>query len=193
MAIAWLVFRENVDSRILTRAFAILAGAVLLSWQHGKLGMSWPAVAICGACISWGIDNNLTRKLSAADPVEIAMIKGFAAGAAILLIALSRGSRVPSTSTIINAGTVGFFGYGVSLALFVLALRYLGTARTSAYFSTAPFIGAVLSLILFKDEITWKLAVAAALMGTGIFLHISDRHEHEHVSRRNGTRTSTRS
>jgi len=181
MAIAWLVFRENVDRRILAGALAILAGAVVLSWTGGALGFGWGAIAIAGACLAWGIDNNLTRKLSSADPVQIATIKGLAAGAINLAIAFGLGAALPGAGAIGAGAAVGFLGYGVSIALFVLALRHLGTARTAAYFSTAPFIGAVLALALFREPVTWQLAAAGALMAIGVWLHLAERHEHEHV------------
>ena len=129
MGIAWVVFRENVDKRLLLGAFAILLGAVLLSWQ-GRASFDWGAVLIAGACLAWGIDNNLTRKLSSADPVQIAMVKGLVAGTVNLSLALFQGASLPGSTTILAAGGVGFLGYGVSLVLFVLGLRHLGTART---------------------------------------------------------------
>lgn len=135
MAIAWLIFRENVDRRIFLGAMAILAGAVLLSWPAGggaNPQLNWGTVLIVLACVSWGIDNNLTRKLSAADPLQIAMIKGLAAGAVNLVLALSRGALLPAAAPLAAAGAVGFLGYGVSLVLFVLGLRHLGAARTGA-------------------------------------------------------------
>ena len=181
MAIAWLAFRENVDRRILAGAFAILAGAVLLSWSGGAAGFDWGALAIAGACLAWGIDNNLTRKLSSADPVQIATIKGLAAGAINLALAFGLGASLPGADALAGAAIVGFLGYGVSIALFVLALRHLGTARTAAYFSTAPFIGAVLSLAMFAEPVTWQLGAAGLLMGAGVWLHLAERHAHEHV------------
>ena len=180
MAIAWLAFRESVDRRLLLGALAILLGAGLLSWQGGPAGVGLGALAIVGACVAWGVDNNLTRKLSSADPVQIAAIKGLAAGAANLGLGLLHGAALPATSAILAAGVVGFFGYGVSLVLFVLALRHLGTARTGAYFSTAPFLGAVLSILLFREPITVQLVSAALLMALGVGLHLSEQHEHEH-------------
>jgi drug/metabolite transporter (DMT)-like permease len=181
MAIAWIVFRENLDRRILTGALAILAGALLLSWTGGAVGFGWGALAIAGACLAWGIDNNLTRKLSSADPVQIATIKGLAAGAINLAIASGLGASLPQAGAFTGAAVVGFLGYGVSIALFVLALRHLGTARTAAYFSTAPFIGAVLSLALFAEPVTWQLAAAGLLIGVGVWLHLAERHAHEHI------------
>ncbi|HBK06907.1 MAG TPA: EamA family transporter [Acetobacteraceae bacterium] len=180
MGIAWVVFRENVDRRLLFGAFAILAGAALLSWQGGA-SLSWGAALIVAACVSWGIDNNLTRKLSSADPVQIAMLKGLVAGTVNLTLALAQGAALPDIGTIFAAGVVGFFGYGVSLALFVLGLRYLGSARTGAYFSLAPFIGAVLSVTLLDEPLTIRLVAAGALMAVGLWLHLTERHDHEHA------------
>lgn len=180
MGIAWLVFRENVDRRLLLGAFAILAGAVLLSWE-GHLSLQWGALLIAGACLCWGIDNNLTRKLSSADPVQIAMLKGLVAGTINLLIALASGAGLPSAVTLLAAGVIGFLGYGVSLALFVLALRHLGAARTGAYFSLAPFVGAVLAVVMLGEAISVQLVVAGCLMAVGLWLHLSERHEHPHA------------
>jgi drug/metabolite transporter (DMT)-like permease len=181
MAIAWVVFRESVDRRLLLGAAAILAGALVLSWQGeaGALGVG--ALAIVAACIAWGIDNNLTRRLSSADPIQIAMIKGLVAGAANTGLALAYGDSLPAVPAIAVAGAVGFMGYGVSLVLFVVSLRHLGAARTGAYFSTAPFIGALVSVVLLGDAVTVQLALAAALMASGVYLHLTERHDHEHA------------
>lgn len=179
MSIAWLVFRENVDRRLLAGAFAILAGAAVLSWQ-GKASLDWGAALIALACVSWGIDNNLTRKLSSADPVQIAMLKGLVAGTVNLTLALAQGATLPGAGIVLAAGVVGFFGYGVSLALYVLGLRYLGAARTGAYFSLAPFLGAVLALVLLSEPLTLRLVAAGLLMAAGLWLHLTERHEHEH-------------
>jgi drug/metabolite transporter (DMT)-like permease len=181
MAIAWLMFRENVDSRLLAGAAAILAGALVLSWQGGPSGFGWGTAAIAGACLAWGIDNNLTRKLSAADPVQIALIKGLSAGAVNLALAVAAGAHLPSAAAIGGAALIGFLGYGFSLVLFVLALRHLGAARTGAYFSTAPFIGAVLAVTLFGEPITAGLAVAGLLIAIGVYLHLAERHQHAHA------------
>lgn len=180
MGIAWLWFRENVDRRLLLGAFAILAGAVLLSWQ-GRAALDTGTILIAGACLCWGIDNNLTRKLSSADPVQIAMLKGLVAGSVNLSLALANGAGLPPAGIVLAAGLVGFLGYGVSLALFVLGLRHLGTARTGAYFSLAPFVGAVLAVLLLGDPLSVRLLAAGGLMALGLWLHLSERHDHEHV------------
>jgi drug/metabolite transporter (DMT)-like permease len=180
MAIAWLFFRENVDRRLLMGAMAILGGAAVLSWQGAGIAANTGALLIVAACVCWGIDNNLTRKLSAADPVVIAMTKGFVAGLFNCAVAWGRDVPMPSFALSVSAGVLGFVSIGVSLVLFVLALRHLGTARTGAYFSLAPFIGAVVALALGEPP-TVALALAGALMGLGLWLHLSERHEHEHV------------
>ncbi|VFU16287.1 DMT family transporter [Methylocella tundrae] len=181
MVIAWTVFRENVDRRLLIGAAAILAGALLVSWRGGPAGVGPGALAIAGACLAWGVDNNLTRKLSAADPVQIAAIKGLVAGPINLVLAFWQGAAAPGAALLAGAAVVGFVGYGISLALFVLALRHLGAARTGAYFSIAPFVGAVLGVAILHDPVTLQLAAAAILMGIGVWLHITEAHEHEHL------------
>src|SRR6516164_394179 len=163
---------------------AILAGAVVLSWPEAAGAgrqLGWGSVLIVLACMSWGIDNNLTRKLSAADPLQTAMIKGLAAGAVNLALALAGRAPWPGPRTVAAAAAVGFLGYGVSLVLFVLGLRHLGAARTGAYFSTAPFIGAALALPLFGETPTLALMGAALLMGIGVYLHLAEAHDHEHL------------
>jgi hypothetical protein len=143
-------------------------------------GVPWRALAVVGACLAWAVDNNLTRKVSAGDPVQIAMLKGLAAGAVNVLAGLSWGAKLPGVPVLLAAGVIGLFGYGLSLTLFVLALRHIGTARTGAYFSIAPFVGAVIAIPLLGESVSLGLGVAAALMGAGVWLHLTERHEHEH-------------
>ena len=180
MAIAWIVFRENVDRRLLLGAGAILLGAVVLSLNGSGGSLNVGSLWIVAACLSWGVDNNLTRKLSSADPVQIAMIKGIGAGTTNTVLALSVGATLPQLSLVMSAAVVGFLGIGVSLVLFMLGLRHLGTARTGAYFSAAPFVGALASLLMFEDDLSVQFIVAGVLMAVGIWLHVSERHEHEH-------------
>lgn len=180
MMIAWVVFRENVDRRLLLGAAAILVGAVVLSWQSGPFEVGLGTLAIAGACLAWGIDNNLTRKISASNPSQITMIKGIVAGAVNVALGIAIGAKMPAWSTAAEAGIVGFFGYGVSLIFFVLGLRYLGSARTGAYFSTAPFVGTLIAVIMLHDPISSRLVIAAALMAFGLYLHLTEQHRHEH-------------
>lgn len=180
--LAWFVFRENVDRRVALGMVAIVAGGVLLAWP-GNAGTPPPrsTLLVLAACLAWAIDNNLTRKVSLLDASWLAMVKGLAAGGTNLLLAVSLGAQWPGWPTAGAAALLGFFSYGVSLALFVLALRALGTARTGAYFSVAPFVGAVLAVLLLGEAASWPLAGAAALMAAGVWLHLSERHAHRHV------------
>jgi drug/metabolite transporter (DMT)-like permease len=181
MALAWIVFRENVDARILLGAAAILAGAVLISWS-GPLGTaSAGSLAIIGACMAWAIDNNVTRTLSNADPLSIAAWKGMTAGLLNVLLALAAGAHLPGARLFAEAGLVGFLGYGTSLVLFVLALRYLGVARTGAYYATGPFIGAIIAVVFLQEPLTLRLLAAGLLMGIGVLLHIIEFHSHAHA------------
>ena len=180
LAIAWVVFRENVDRRLLLGAAAILAGAIVLSWHGQGLSLDSGGLLIAGACLCWGIDNNLTRKLSAADPVQIAMLKGLVAGATNLVLALVLGAKLPGAGPVAAGAMVGFLGIGVSLVMFMLGLRHLGSARTGAYFAVAPFIGAVLGIAIFGDSVTPQLLMAGLLMAVGLWLHLAERHEHGH-------------
>lgn len=179
MGIAWVVFREYVDKRLLAGALAILSGAILLSWQ-GQASFQWGAFLVAAACLCWGIDNNLTRKISSADPVQIAMLKAFVAGMFNVALALGNGASLPPLPVIFAAAVTGFLGYGASLSLFVIALRHLGTARTGAYFSLAPFIGAVLAVLMLGEPVTISLAAAGLLMTVGLWLHLTEQHVHEH-------------
>jgi len=181
MGIAWVVFRENVDRRLLLGAASILAGAVALSWRGQGVRVDEGGLLIAAACLAWGIDNNLTRRLSAADPVVIALIKGVAAGSINLALALLLGARLPSLGAASAALVVGFCGIGLSLVLFILALRHLGSARTGAYFSLAPFLGAVIAIALIHEPVTPQLILAGVLMAFGVWLHLTERHAHEHT------------
>ncbi|RBP13174.1 drug/metabolite transporter (DMT)-like permease [Roseiarcus fermentans] len=181
VGLAWVVFKENVDLRVLIGAFAILCGAALLAWGGDGAALDLGALLVAGASLAWGIDNNLTRKISAADPATIAIWKGCAAGSVNVGIALAAGSSLPPASKAIEAALVGFFCVGVSLVLFILALRQLGAARTGAYYSLAPFVGAALSIVALGEPLTAQLLVAGVLMGIGLWLHLIERHEHEHV------------
>ncbi len=181
-ALAWFVFRENFDRRILLGMALIVAGGLVLSWEpaNASAGLSWGGLLVAGACLAWGIDNNLTRKVSARDAVQIAGLKGLVAGAFNTGLALAVGVPVPNWSTALAAGLVGLAGYGISLTLFVVALRHLGTARTGAYFSIAPFFGAAVALWLLDESAGTTFWAAALVMAAGVWLHITERHEHLH-------------
>jgi drug/metabolite transporter (DMT)-like permease len=179
--LAWFAFKENVDRRIALGMLAIVAGAVVLGApSDARIAGLWPTLAILGACFAWGVDNNLTRKVSLADASWIAAVKGWVSGIVNLALAFSLGASLPAWPDLAGAMLVGLLAYGVSLALFVVGLRHLGTARTGAYFSVAPFFGALLA-VLMGEPVTLPLLVAGALMALGTWLHLTERHVHRHV------------
>jgi len=180
--IAWFVFRENVDRRIAAGMLAIVLGAVVLAWPNdvqwsGGIG----SLMILGACLAWAIDNNLTRRVSLSDAAYIAMSKGLVAGGTNLALAFAVDAAWPGWQPAAMAAVLGFASYGVSLVLFVVALRHLGTARTGAYFSAAPFVGAFLAIPLLGEALTLQLASGATLMLLGLMLHLTERHAHRHT------------
>lgn len=178
--IAWFAFGENFDRRIAAGMALIVAGALVLSWPgEARFGAVMPALAVLGACMAWALDNNFTRRVSLSDATWIAMVKGLAAGATNCTLALASGAVIPQASIALFAGVLGFFSYGISLVLFVVALRHLGAARTGAYFSIAPFAGALIALG-FGESVTLPLGVAGALMAAGVWLHLTEQHVHLH-------------
>ena len=181
IAIAAVVFREHVGLRIVAGAALIIAGAVALSWRGDVFSPDPGALLIMAACIAWGIDNNLTRRISAADPAQITMLRGLIAGGVNTGIALAMGAGLPAPSLLAGVLLTGFLGYGVSLVLFVMALRELGTARAIAYFSVSPFIGAAAAIPLLGDALTAQLLLAGALMGAGVWLSLGEQHHHLHT------------
>ena len=180
--LAWFVFKENYDKRIALGMGAILAGLVILSWPgEAKFSGVVPALCVLGACFCWAVDNNLTRKVSLTDATWIASLKGLVAGAVNLALAFTLGAKWPNLPHIAGSMLVGLFAYGASLVLFVIGLRHLGTARTGAYYSMAPFFGAVLSIAFLHEHLTSGLLAAGTLMAIGLWLHLTESHSHEHI------------
>jgi Permeases of the drug/metabolite transporter (DMT) superfamily len=180
--LAWFLFRENFDRRIALGLLAIVAGGVILSWQpDGSVELPIGALLIAAACLCWAVDNNLTRRVSASDATTIAALKGLVAGGVNLGLAASLGYALPAIQNLAAAAALGFVGYGVSFTLFVLALRHLGTARTGAYFSVAPFFGAAMAILMHTDVVTWQVVAAGVLMAAGVWLHVTEHHVHRHA------------
>ena len=177
------LMREHLGRREMFAAGSIMLGAVLLSLQPGYIVGNWiGALEIGGACLSWGIDNNLTQRLSLRDPVAVARIKTLTAGSCVLAIALWQGGgQIPGALTLVCAGAVGVLCYGVSIVLAVKALRVLGAARESAYFATAPFVGALLSIVVFRDLPNLSELAGVTLMIIGVVILVRERHGHLHA------------
>jgi drug/metabolite transporter (DMT)-like permease len=183
--LAWVLFRENYERRVALGMVLIVFGGLVLTWTPGQSNPLSPGALLIGAaCLLWALDNNLTRKVAGSDALMIASLKGLVAGTVNVFLALLVGAAIPDAGIVAGAAAVGFLGYGISLALFVLALRHLGSARSSAYFSVAPFFGAVVALAVQGDSFSWQLLAAGMLMGLGVWLHLSEQHQHPHVHER---------
>lgn len=179
--IAWSIFKEHRDTRIVLGMAALTFGAVVIAWDGGPVqGTRFSVLAVVAACLCWGLDNNFTRKISLGDPVRIAAVKGLAAGLVNMSLAFSLGMPLPAIGLSTAAAVLGLFGYGLSLVLFVVSLRHMGASRTGAYFSLAPFIGSAVAIAFMGEPMSWSLATGGGLMALGVWLHLTERHEHEH-------------
>lgn len=173
-------FAEAVSRRVWFGAVVMLGASAVLTYVPGaELPLSPHALAVLGACLLWGLDNNLTRHIAASDPVRIAMVKGLVAGTVNTAIAM-RVSSVPSVTTALQAMGLGALSYGASLVLFIYALRALGAARTSAHWSIAPFVGAGVAILLLDEPLTLRFGIAVTLMGFATWLVLTEYHIHEH-------------
>lgn len=180
--LAWFIFKEHYDRRIILGMIAIVMGGIVLTWTgEGNFSMTPGSLLIMGACLCWAIDNNLTRNVSANDAVLITTIKSVVAGTTNLVLAMFMHKNFPDSFHITMAALLGFFGYGLSIVCFVLSLRAIGTSRTGAYFSAAPFAGAILSLLIFSNELSLQLMIAGLLMSYGVWLHLTEHHDHVHT------------
>lgn len=174
--LATLLFGEKYGRRLVFGFVLILGGGLALSFSGGEFGR-WQTggLLIVTACLCWGFDNNLSKKVSSLDARAFAAAKGLIAGGTNLFLAVMTGERLPSVRVVSESMLVGFVGYGLSLVFFILALRRVGAARTSAYFSTAPFVGAIVSLVLLRETFRPVLLVAALMMGAGVYLHLTEQ------------------
>lgn len=179
---AWIIVKEHTNNRLIFGLLLIISGGIILAWNgHFELNRLIGSSLIAIACLAWSIDNNITRKISQADPLMIVAIKGSIAGAINIFLAIYFGALLPQKISIIFLiSTIGFLGYGLSLIFFILGLRYIGTARTSACFSLAPFVGASCSILLLGDTLSVQIELAGFLMVWGIWLHLTELHDHEH-------------
>jgi drug/metabolite transporter (DMT)-like permease len=182
LALAALVFGEHVGWRGLASLAAVVAGAVVLGLPIGPVRLE-PVAALCaaGACLAWGLDNNLTRALTVRDPVALVRAKTLGAGAGSLLLSLVVGQPLPRLPVVLAALAIGAASYGTSILLDAYALRLLGAAREAAFFATAPFLGAVGAVLLLGEGLAPTTLVAGALMAVGVILLLGERHGHRHA------------
>jgi len=180
--IAFFAFKESISRRAWWAIALITIASIFLSINlNAEWGFSLGALGIIAACVLWGVDNNFTRNISAKDPLVIVTIKGLGAGSCSLIMALFLGNKLPSWEVILGALVLGSLSYGASIVLFIYAMRGLGSARTSALFSTAPIAGIILSILIFQEFPCWLFIVALPIMVVGAFLLVNDEHEHHHV------------
>ncbi|HQT93358.1 MAG: hypothetical protein B7Z61_10245 [Acidobacteria bacterium 37-71-11] len=180
--LAWTLFREGFEARVALGLAVVLVGCMVLAWPESGFQV-WGAGAlpIAGACLCWGLDNNLTQRLAAKDPVQIATIKGLAGGTVSAALAFGLGQAFPPAAPLLAALCVGFCGYGLSLVLFVVSLRRIGTTRTIGVFAAAPFVGSCLSLLILGEAPRLSLFLAAAVLLVGLIVALGGHHVHVHT------------
>lgn len=171
--IALLIFKEKISPRLWIAIMLITAASIMLSLsENGSLTISVYSLLALLACCCWGLENNCTRKLSNRDPAKIVIIKGFGSGTGSVIVALLCGERLNITPYILLALLLGFIAYGLSIYTYVYAQRYIGAAKTSAFYALAPFIGALISLVLFPKIPSWLFIISFVIMALGSFLAI---------------------
>jgi len=174
--IALMIFREKISPRLWLGIGFVVSSCMLLSFEDlSALKFSLGSVFILLACLCWGVENNCTRKLSEKDPLEIVLLKGVFSGLGSVAIGFSIGERITHLWSIPAVLAVGCVAYGFSIFVYVYAQRKLGAARTSAYYAIAPFMGVLLSLLIFKTPPSLAFFIALALMAVGAWLCSSDQ------------------
>ena len=180
--VALVFFRESVSRRAWWAIAAVAVGGILLTLDPAAgWGVSAGALLVLGACLAWGIDNNLTGRISLKDPKRIVAIKGLVAGSFSFALGIALGRPLPSLSRALLALALGTVSYGASIVLFVHSLRQVGAARTGALFGMAPFVGVALSLILFRELPHWTFLAALPLMAVAARLLAGEKHAHTHI------------
>lgn len=180
--IALFFFKESIGKKVWIAVICITAASILLSWDFtNQWGFSLGALGVVGACVCWGIDNNFTRNISSKNPYTIVILKGFGAGTFSLMLTFLLKNHIPDIKVILLAMILGCFSYGFSIVLFVLAMRSLGSARTSAFFGTSPFIGTILAFLLYREIPGEMFITALPFMLLGTFFLLKEEHNHKHI------------
>lgn len=172
--IALLFFSESVGRKLWMAIILVTAASILLSLDDGSIGealtFSRGSLLVLGATVCWGLENNCTRQIANRDPMEIVTVKGFGSGLGALLIALCVGDDFPSFRHIAIILLLGFVAYGLSIYFYTYAQRTIGAAKTSTYYALAPFIGALLSILMLGEPVTWIFVVASVIMAAGCWI-----------------------
>ncbi|MDX1359203.1 MAG: EamA family transporter [Clostridia bacterium] len=180
--IALAIYKEAVGRRMWVAIFLITLASFVLSIDDIRhFSFSIGSFFVVGACICWGFENNLTRVLSEKDPMQVVVIKGFGSGIGALIIALFSNEYIAGFPYILLALLLGFVAYGLSIFFYVTAQRNLGAARTSIYYSAAPFIGVIASWIILREELHLPFFIGLAIMIAGTYFAVSEKHKHTHI------------
>ena len=184
--IAFFLFHEMLSRKLVLAIVLVTAASILLGLEgSGGFSFQLGSVFVLGACVCWGFENNCTRVLSSKSPVEIVMIKGCFSGAGSLAVALFCGERIPAAGWIGAVLLLGFVAYGLSICLYIMAQKELGAAKTSAYYSIAPFLGVLFSVILLGEQLNAQFFAALGIMVAATVLMIKDsialQHTHMHT------------
>lgn len=173
--IALMVFREKISRRLWLAIGLITLSSMILSFEDAaSLDFSFGSLFVLAACVCWGFENNCTRMMSASDPLEIVVIKGFGSGLGSLALALAVGEPLPPLQVLPVVLVLGFVAYGLSIFFYVYAQRRLGAAKTSAYYAVAPFIGVLLSRLILQEAFTQVFLIALAIMMAGAYFASTD-------------------
>ena len=180
--LAWRIYRESMGRRVWAAMLLLLAGGSLLVLDQGRDGgvRLWGLLAVLLATAAWGLDNTLSRALAERDPGQVVLAKAFLGAAATSILAVAFGEALPSPGAALGLFAVGATGYGLSLRFYLLAQRAFGAARTGSVFAFAPFIGAMLAVVLGDQSTSALMAAGSMLMLAGVVLHLAESHGHEH-------------
>lgn len=173
--IALCIFKEAISKRLWAAIVLVTISSIVLSVKDmSSFSFSFGSIFVLLACVCWGFENNCTRMISNKDPLQIVVIKGFGSGIGSLVIAFALGEYIPNGIYVICALLLGFVAYGLSIFFYIYAQRYLGAAKTSAYYALAPFIGVALSLVIFREVPTASFVIALLIMIAGTYLASTD-------------------
>lgn len=173
--LAQTLFHEQVSHRLSWAIVIVTAASLLLSFNDfNQFSLSWGSILALLATVCWGFENNLTRVLSDKDPLQVVIIKGWGVGTGSLLVALTLGEKWPPFLTVVDLLLLGFLAFGISIYFYILAQRFLGAAKTSAYYAVSPFVAVLISILFLRESITMPFMVALLLMIIGSILITQD-------------------
>ena len=181
--LAWRLYGETMDRRVVAAMLLLLAGGMALVLEQGLAGDAqlFGVLAVLAATASWGLDNTLSRGVAERDPGQVVLVKASLGASATLVLAWVAGEPVPDAVSAVALVAIGATGYGLSLRLYLLAQREFGAGRTGSVFAFAPFIGAAGALALGDRSVTWMMAAGGTLMLVGVVMHLTESHGHAHA------------